>query len=113
MNAFSKILKEERAKNRILLRILGEKTGLSVGYISDLEQGRRQPPTDQAVLANLEKALDIRDERLVKAAQAQRQILPPEIVSNFFQRPNVQAAFFRLSEMTDKEIEQFLEDQKK
>lgn len=108
MSKFSEILRKERTTKRLLLRNLSDLTNLSIGYLSDLEQERRQPPTDLNLIHKLEAALEITDGRLRKAAMHERQVLPPEIVENYFQRPRMQEAFFRLGEMTDHEIETFL-----
>lgn len=113
MQKFSDILRKERTQKRILLRNLSEATGISVGYISDLEQERRQPPTDFKLIEKLEIALGITGRKLQEAASNERQLLPPQIVSSYFQRPGLQEAFFRLSQMSDQDLSDFLNSQEK
>lgn len=52
-----KIIKSERVKQNMTLRDLSEKTGISVSFISDVENGRRNLSTEKAV--KISKALNI------------------------------------------------------
>ena len=49
MRTFGDALREGRKKRNLTLRKMSEAVGLSISYLSDIEQGRRRPPTDDLV----------------------------------------------------------------
>ena len=65
LEEFAALLKNERRTARRTLRELAEAAGKSIGYLSDVEQGRKPPPP-VAVVIKIEKELGIRDGRLIK-----------------------------------------------
>lgn len=52
---FSRFLKEKRRQREITVRDMADKSGVSAGYYSDIESGRRNPP-DREIL---DKMMDI------------------------------------------------------
>lgn len=64
---FGQLLKEARKNKRATLREVAEAGGVSIGYISDIEHGRRRAPGMDASRA-IERYLEIQDGSLVKAA---------------------------------------------
>ena len=57
---FSRFLKEKRRLRGITVREMAEKSGLSAGYYSDIESGRRNPP-NREILDNMIAALNLPD----------------------------------------------------
>ena len=79
MEKFAALLKRERRTARRTLRELAEAAGKSIGYLSDVEQGRKLPPP-RAVVTKIEKELGIQDGRLIKLAEEVRSLRPTELV---------------------------------
>ena len=79
MEKFAALLKNERRTARRTLRELAEATGKSIGYLSDVEQGRKLPPPP-IVVAKIEKKLGIQDSRLMRLAEEIRSLRPTELV---------------------------------
>jgi transcriptional regulator with XRE-family HTH domain len=62
---FSRLLKEKRRLREITVREMAELAGVSPGYYSDIESGRRNPP-DREILDKMLTALDAaEEERLI------------------------------------------------
>ena len=76
---FAALLKNERRTARRTLRELAEATGKSIGYLSDVEQGRKPPPSPNVVV-KIEKKLGIQDSRLMKLAEEVRRLMPTELM---------------------------------
>ncbi len=79
LEEFAALLKNERRTARRTLRELAEATGKSIGYMSDVEQGRKLPPSP-AVVTKIEKELGIQDGRLMKLAEEVRSLRPTELM---------------------------------
>ena len=58
---FCRFLKEKRWLREITVRAMTEKAGVSAGYYSDIESGRRNPP-DRAILDRMISALGLSDD---------------------------------------------------
>jgi transcriptional regulator with XRE-family HTH domain len=68
--SFADLFRESRIEKEITLRELSKAVGLSIGYLSDIEHKRRNPPAPEIVV-KIENALEIDDSRLqVAAAEA-------------------------------------------
>lgn len=57
-------LRELRTKNKLTLKELSEKSGISISFISDIENGRRNPSIEKLKL--LAKALDVSADEFLK-----------------------------------------------
>lgn len=57
-------LRELRTKNELTLKELSEKSGISISFISDIENGRRNPSIEKLKL--LAKALDVSADEFLK-----------------------------------------------
>jgi len=57
---FSLFLKEKRRVREITVRDMADKSGVSAGYYSDIESGRRNPP-DREILDRMVAALHLSD----------------------------------------------------
>ena len=88
MNEFGKALKSSRKSQQITLSQLGEIVGKSVGYLSDLEQGRKKPPADKIFLVNIEAALNIQSGYLQGLAEQIRK-MPEDLVRQSTFKPKL------------------------
>jgi transcriptional regulator with XRE-family HTH domain len=84
---FGRLLKESRLKRELTLRDAAKMIGISIGYLSDIENGRRKPPADNGILVAIEKHLDTEPgvvrELAIKGRQ--KDFLPTD-VSQFISR---------------------------
>ncbi|WP_417914195.1 helix-turn-helix domain-containing protein [Candidatus Electronema sp. JM] len=72
MKTFKEFLCERRKSRKLTLRRLGELTDISASYLSEIENGVKQPPTDESKLKKLASALECDFVELLKIAQIQR-----------------------------------------
>lgn len=107
MGDFGEALKAARTFSKKKLRETSERTGLSVGYLSDIEQGRKGPPEIQ-VVRKLQEFLNITDDSLVKLAERERTRKPSQMLQSLSSRPMLQDLFFRLKDMPEEELENIL-----
>jgi transcriptional regulator with XRE-family HTH domain len=112
MNEFGDALKEARINARKKLRETAEHIGISIGYLSDIEQGRKNPP-DLEKVRKLQNYLLVKDDTLVGLASEARTKRPTEIVRHIQRRPNLSALFLRAKNMSDEELEKLLEETSK
>ena len=80
LGKFATRLKMERRRARRTLREIAEATGKSIGYMSDVEQGRKLPPLPP-VVTRIEKELGIVDGRLMRLAEEVRSLRPAELLN--------------------------------
>ena len=100
---FGELLREERSRQRKLLKEVGDHVGKSVTYMSDLEHGRKRAP-DLAVVAKIEQFLFISDGRLAKAASTERFSIPRSLIRETQRRGVMKEVLLRATEMTDEQI---------
>ena len=67
MNSFGDALKKARIAKRYTLREVSKDVGKSIGYLSDIEHNRKQPPELETV-SKIEQFLDINEGFLVNMA---------------------------------------------
>lgn len=94
MNDFGKALKNARKNQRITLSQLSEVVGKSIGYLSDIEQSRKQPPGDKNLLAHIEAALNTQPGYLCRLAEQVRGI-PKNIINQSRLNPKLSEALLR------------------
>jgi transcriptional regulator with XRE-family HTH domain len=78
---FSRFLKEKRRLGEITVREMAELSGVSPGYYSDIESGRRNPP-DREILDRIIAALDVSDgdrKHFYDCAGRARSEAPPDL----------------------------------
>jgi len=109
MKSFGELLKEERKRSRKKLREVSEFSGLSVSYISDIEQGRKGPP-DTEVVRKFESLFSSEEDLLVRAAETERERMPTQVVSRLQERPFLSELFFRIEKEPDEKLKQWLEE---
>lgn len=98
---FGQLLKAARKKSEKTLKEVSQIAGLSLGYISDIEQGRRKAPALDAV-KRIEEYLGIADGALSKAAQSEKST-QTEVRTIFRKRPELSMQLLRASEFYDEE----------
>lgn len=112
MNEFGDALKEARIKARKKLRETAEHIGLSIGYLSDIEQGRKSPP-DLETVRKLQDFLRFEGDKLVTLASEARTKRPAEIVQHIQKRPRLTDLFMRAKNMSDEELEKLIAEASK
>ena len=106
MESFGKILKKYRSENRITLRDLHRKVGLSVGYLSDIEHNRRNPPEIRAVI-QIEDALGITDGILVAIARKMKKA-SADFNEKIRVKPRLAELLLRAEDLSDEELERII-----
>ncbi len=107
MGEFGIALKEARKEAQKKLRETAKAVDLSVGYISDIEQGRKGAP-DVLVVQKLQEFLGITDNRLIRLADSERTKMPTQMIQSLQSKPKLNHLFFRLKDMSDEDLEKFI-----
>ena len=110
MNKFGEIMKNARKKKRVTLRKLGEYVGKSIGYLSDIENGRKRVPSLDIVL-KIEEFLEITDGSLIEVATQVRRTIPKakELSEKILTMPKLSEALLRADEdLTEEEFQNFM-----
>jgi transcriptional regulator with XRE-family HTH domain len=107
MSTFGTAFREERLKKKKTLRAIGEYVGKSIGYLSDIEHGRKGAP-DLETVRRIEEFLLITDNRLVNLASQERRDVPNYIIQSVSQRPVLADILMRADEFTDEELQNLL-----
>lgn len=71
MADFGKAFREARTARDLTLREVGKYIGKSIGYLADIEHGRKLPP-DLGTVRKIENYLGIKDGSLVNLAKLER-----------------------------------------
>jgi transcriptional regulator with XRE-family HTH domain len=106
MTSFGETLRKTRVAKRITLRQLSEFTEKSIGYLSDIEHGRRRPP-DLETVNKMEDLLGIYDGSLVNMASKLRKNITHEFSNLFNRHPKLSEALLRAE---DKDIERIIKE---
>ncbi len=109
MNIFGKAWKSYRISQRRTLRSISEELGLSIGYISDIEQGRKGPP-DLETVRKYERIINIEDGSLVSLASRLRGKLKPDITQQLRARPQLADVLLRISDLPEDELKELIAD---
>lgn len=111
MNEFGIALKEARQAAKKKLREISDFTKLSIGYLSDIEQGRKSPP-ELEIVRKIQSFLRVADDKLVKIASEQRTKMPTEVVQQLQNRPRLSELFFSARNLPDEELEDLINQAK-
>lgn len=109
MNEFGIALKKARIDAKKKLREVADAVGLSIGYISDIEQGRKSPP-ELEIVRKLQDFLSVKDNRLVILASDERTNRPSEVVQQMQKRPLLTQLFTRAKNAPDEQLEKWLSE---
>lgn len=107
MNEFGEALKDARLKAEKTLRETGIHVGLSVGYMSDIEQGRKSAP-DLETVRKLQDFLRVKGDKLVVLASEARTKRPTEIVQHIQNRPRLSDLLARARNLSDEQLEELI-----
>ncbi|MDL2234683.1 helix-turn-helix domain-containing protein [Christensenellaceae bacterium OttesenSCG-928-L17] len=92
--SFCQYLKEKRRQREITVRDMAERSGVSAGYYSDFESGRRNPP-DREILDRMAAALNLSEEErltLYDLAGKARAEAPPDLPEYINEHEKVRVA---------------------
>jgi transcriptional regulator with XRE-family HTH domain len=107
MNEFGDALKKARLEARKKLRETADYVNLSIGYLSDIEQGRKSPP-DLEIVRKLQDFLRVESDELVLLASEARTKRPTEVVQHIQKRPRLSELFLRAKNLSDEELEELI-----
>jgi len=98
---FGQLLKEARKRSGKTLKEVGQAAGISLSYVSDLEQRRRKAPAEE-VIWKIENFLGITNGSLRKAARDEND-LQIEVRTIFRKRPELNMQLLRASDYYSEE----------
>ena len=114
---FGEFIKERRLAKGINLRKLAELTGFAPGYLSDIEQGKRNSPTPEK-LAKIIEVLELTEEDITlmnDLAAHSRETVAPDISEYVMNNDSVRVALRKARELQlgDKEWMKIIESMTK
>ena len=114
---FGEFIKEKRLAKGINLRKLAELTGFAPGYLSDIEQGKRNSPTPEK-LAKIIEVLELTEEDITlmnDLAAHSRETVAPDISEYVMNNDSVRVALRKARELQlgDKEWMKIIESMTK
>jgi transcriptional regulator with XRE-family HTH domain len=112
MKTFGQALREVRVAKKLTLRDISRKVGKSIGYLSDIEHGRKRPP-DLETVRKIEEFIGAEDGSLVESALKLRSKLQPEVTELLKMRPRLSQLLLRAEAFTDDELEKAIKDLEK
>ena len=111
--SFSLFLRENRRNREYTLSEISDKAGISIGYYSDIENGRRSPP-DRVILDKMIAALHLSDDDariFYDLAGKARSAAPPDLPDYINDHQVVRAALRLAKEKAnDDDWMRFIED---
>ncbi len=109
MGTFGDALKEARKAQRLTLRKISETIGLSIGYISDIEQGRRLPPSAD-IIDNLERLLKTSKGSLKALANEAKKIAPKSMAQRIASAPKLSEVLMRAdADLTEDQFKELMD----
>lgn len=114
---FGEFLQTKRERQRITLRQLAEKLGVSAPFLSDVEKGRRNSTMDMDKLALLKQILELSEseyETMLNLAGKQRNMVAPDLPEYIIERDYVSAALRTARDLDagEEEWQRFVEELK-
>ena len=114
---FGEFIKERRLAKGINLRKLAELTGFAPGYLSDIEQGKRNSPTPEK-LAKIIEVLELTEEDITlmnDLAAHSRETVAPDISEYVMNNDSVRVALRKARDLQlgDKEWMKIIESMTK
>ena len=112
METFGNALKQARKSKRATLRELGDAIGKSIGYISDIEHGRKRPP-DLDTVCKIEDFLGIKKGHLLNLAREIRNASTHAFRKKMETNPKLATVLLRTDALPenkrDQAVDKFLE----
>lgn len=112
MSEFGDAFREARLKSNRTFRQIRDNIGMSIGFWSDMENGKRNPP-DISIVKEVEIFFNITDGRLVKLAKRAKVKIPVAIGQLIEGRPELGEVLFRLDALPPEKLEEILQDLRK
>jgi transcriptional regulator with XRE-family HTH domain len=108
MNDFGKLFKFYRVNAGKTYKDVADYIGKSIGYLCDIEKGRKNPP-DTEIVKRIESYLNVADQALVNLASKMKTKVEPTLQQIIKKRPQQMAdLLYRADDLTDKEIEEVI-----
>lgn len=104
---FGNALKKARMAKAITIREVSGYIKKSIGYISDVEHERKQPP-DLETVRKMEEFLGVKDGMLVNLAAKTRKKMPLNLSQRLKARPLLSEVLLRADNLTDEEIKKVI-----
>jgi len=96
-NKFAVAFRKARLHSDLTFREIANSIGKSIGYLSEIEAGKKNPP-ERAIVENIERCLGIYDGHLVKLADEVRYNLPKSLNNLVTTKPEL-VEFLQLGEI--------------
>lgn len=109
MNRFAVAFRKARLTSDKTFREIAEHIGKSIGYLSDIENGRKNPP-DKEIVKKIEEFLGVKDGSLSAIAEELRSTLPSNLNNLVRARPQLGQLLLRGDELPDDELEKLLQE---
>ena len=103
MASFGEAFRAARVANKVTLREIGVYVNKSIGYLSEIEHGRKRPP-DLDTVSGIEEFLGIKDGRLMALARMGRKDISKRIMA----RPQLQALLLRADDLDDEGLDNLI-----
>lgn len=107
MGKYAEAFRKERLKNEITLRQINAILGLSIGFLSDMENGKKNPP-EISIVRKFEEIFGITDGYLVRLAKEERVTIPSTIGQMIRFRPELQEVLLRAEALGEDDFNDFL-----
>lgn len=104
---FGAKLRNARRSADLTLREVAKSVGITTGYLSEMESGRKHPP-NTLLIARISKALSITDGSLIDAAAKGREQMPSHFSEMIRQRPLLYKLMVKAVDLSDEALERLL-----
>ncbi len=105
---FGEAFREARKAKRATLREIAGNVGMSIGYLSDIEHNRKNPP-DLSVVEKIERFLGVHDHALINLAATFRRLRPSDVTQRIRIKPILSEILLRADECSEEELKSILE----
>lgn len=109
MNKFAVAFRKARLNSDKTFREIADYIGKSIGYLSDIENGRKNPP-ETYVVRKIEEFFGINDGHLSKLANEVRSTLPTNLNSLVRAKPQLGELLLRGDEMMPDELDELIRE---
>jgi len=109
MNKFAIAFRKARLNADKTFREIGDYIGKSIGYLSDVENGRKNPP-ESHVVEKIERFLGVENGSLRRIAEEVRSTLPTNINNLVRAKPQLGELLLRGDELMPDELDQLIEE---
>lgn len=108
MGKFAEAFKNARLASGKKFRDLKELTQMSIGYLSDIENGRRKPP-ELSIVEKIEEFFGVTDKHLTKLAKKERIELQDNVGYLIQAKPQLQELLLRADGLPEQDLLRLLE----